>query len=466
MPAEYRAPLLRGPSAHEHRGSTFILALLVLVGCKRDDPPTEPAPPSSGLAAAPESAPLDAVPPVLRVGYDNACLVADEGVLCWGSNRTAKLGRGVGEPCGQDGSCVATPTRIAAFEDAVDVALGNTQTCLMNAEGGVSCLGSHDQGQLGLADTVAGVCTLGGYASPRCSLDLETEQVHCAGTTQVPEVKLPCIDEPTPVPGLATAAAIRADGPSCVVTEAGALWCAGGLGLDAFAELPERCGKYDDPCTRRFIELVPGEVADVGFGTYGGCVRMTDGRVRCESTQLGVLAGVDDALSMSVGGQHVCVVRGDHTVTCAGWNASGQLGLGTKDEPAAPARVAAGRLDDATAVAVGADFSCGLRKGGELWCWGSGSAGQLGQGDGVDHYEPVKVPGLPPVAQVEAGGDFVCILGTDYSVWCWGSNDRGQLGIGMDRGTTCKTERIFQPVIPCAVSPVKLAFPDRDPSSP
>jgi alpha-tubulin suppressor-like RCC1 family protein len=43
------------------------------------------------------------------------------------------------------------------------------------------------------------------------------------------------------------------------------------------------------------------------------------------------------------------------------------------------------------AITGGAGHMCALARGGDLWCWGSNSIGQLGIGSTVDQLRPVAV---------------------------------------------------------------------------
>ena len=45
-----------------------------------------------------------------------------------------------------------------------------------------------------------------------------------------------------------------------------------------------------------------------------------------------------------------------------------------------------------TAVAAGANHTCGLRADGYVWCWGQGSLGQLGNGSTDNSDVPVRTP--------------------------------------------------------------------------
>ncbi len=87
-------------------------------------------------------------------------------------------------------------------------------------------------------------------------------------------------------------------------------------------------------------------------------------------------------------------------------------------------------LDGVEAVSLGRRHACALRNGGQVWCWGSGIGGALGQGDEAAHQYPVQVELPAPAAQVGAGADATCAR-IGGGVWCWGSNNSGQVGVGV-----------------------------------
>ena len=73
-----------------------------------------------------------------------------------------------------------------------------------------------------------------------------------------------------------------------------------------------------------------------------------------------------------------------------------------------------------------------------VWCWGTNSGEELGQGDTKNRQYPVKVPGLTSPTKVVLSyttapnggypyGDATCELDGD-SVLCWGRNDNGATG--------------------------------------
>jgi alpha-tubulin suppressor-like RCC1 family protein len=87
-------------------------------------------------------------------------------------------------------------------------------------------------------------------------------------------------------------------------------------------------------------------------------------------------------------------------------------------------------LDDMVSITAGESHACALGKGGEVWCWGAGKYGQLGDGTGEYQFTPVLVELPLGVIQLEAGAYHTCATAEDGTAWCWGRNEWGQLGNG------------------------------------
>lgn len=89
----------------------------------------------------------------------------------------------------------------------------------------------------------------------------------------------------------------------------------------------------------------------------------------------------------------------------------------------APVRV--GIESDWEDVSAGFQHTCGIRKGGSLWCWGRNSEGQAGNGAFENVYAPAEIG--EGVAWDGAGlGDYwTCGVAKDNSLWCWGSHVNG-----------------------------------------
>jgi alpha-tubulin suppressor-like RCC1 family protein len=73
-----------------------------------------------------------------------------------------------------------------------------------------------------------------------------------------------------------------------------------------------------------------------------------------------------------------------------------------------------------------------LGSGGQVWAWGRGEDGALGDDVVMDRERPRPVRGFPlgmQVVQVSAGARHSVALASGGSVGAWGSNENGELGI-------------------------------------
>jgi len=84
-------------------------------------------------------------------------------------------------------------------------------------------------------------------------------------------------------------------------------------------------------------------------------------------------------------------------------------------------------------ITAGANHTCALTPDNEIYCWGANGQGQLATGDTTDSETPhaVTIPAMLVVVEVRAGGNHTCLRSALGEVYCWGSNSHGQLGDGM-----------------------------------
>jgi alpha-tubulin suppressor-like RCC1 family protein len=140
---------------------------------------------------------------------------------------------------------------------------------------------------------------------------------------------------------------------------------------------------------------------------------------------------------ISSGNAHVCAITSAGGIDCWGANDFGQLGDGTTTDSTKPVQVV-GLTSSVVSVAAGYDFTCALTSGGEVWCWGDNSSGQLGNGSYELSSVPVQVvdsTGNAPlggIAAIAAGRDHTCAVTAGGAALCWGGNSEGQLGTGDD----------------------------------
>jgi alpha-tubulin suppressor-like RCC1 family protein len=95
-----------------------------------------------------------------------------------------------------------------------------------------------------------------------------------------------------------------------------------------------------------------------------------------------------------------------------------------------PSSVAAGP----PLVGMGTSHNCAAQSSGDVYCFGLGSSGQLGNGGVADSSVPAKVTAISTAVDVCAGLDFSCFLLADGAVHCTGANALGQLGNNLASG--------------------------------
>ena len=116
-----------------------------------------------------------------------------------------------------------------------------------------------------------------------------------------------------------------------------------------------------------------------------------------------------------------------------GYNGNGEVGDGTTTNRATPALV---HFDGWWAsVATGDHHTCGIRSGGQLWCWGLNSAGQVGDGSAATPPMPTLVSSSSAWSTLSLGTASSCATNVSGSLHCWGDNAYGQLG---DNSTTAR----------------------------
>ncbi len=149
-------------------------------------------------------------------------------------------------------------------------------------------------------------------------------------------------------------------------------------------------------------------------------------------------SGQADAGTLAGGVLNACAILTDGGLRCWGYGNYGQLGLGTTDtvgddeQPSAAPVVPVG--GPVSQVAVGERHTCALLESGGVRCWGQ--SGDTGAVDTIGDDEPasaaplVALPAGRNVRQLIAGSMFSCALLDDGTVRCWGSGSAGRLGNG------------------------------------
>jgi len=169
-----------------------------------------------------------------------------------------------------------------------------------------------------------------------------------------------------------------------------------------------------------------------GNNTYG---QLGDSSTTSSLTpvEVGLPSGVT-ATAVAAGQALSLALCSDGNVYAWGYNGFGELGNGTTAGSGKPVKVHMPSGVTATAVAAGAYTSFAIGSNGNVYAWGDGADGDLGNGviGESDSVTPVEVslPSGVVATSIAAGAYFGMAMGSKGSVYAWGDNANGELGDG------------------------------------
>lgn len=337
-------------------------------------------------------------------------LLGDQTVACWGQNSNAELGRG--DDAGTDDG--PTAARVVGLEGVSALA----HTCAIDTNGAVWCWGT------------------GPWLR---SLDVAT-------TTEPTPVKLEIPAATKLAVADTTACAVVADGVLC--------W---GANVNGQVAIPEFGVDPNAPLEPRAVDLPNGApIQQVAIGNAAFVLR-NDGTMvswgkapplaRISSLSPDPypepipLTGIFD---IETAADNACALV-EGIAYC--WGSPIYTGFDTPLEPLpqrrmpAPVTTPEPVVQIATTASVEPDWlsganalaqrACAAGVSGAVYCWGTNSSGQSGDGTTNCAYTPVMVTGLPsPVARLATTPRTTCALLTNGKVYCWGDGAHGQLGDG------------------------------------
>lgn len=150
-------------------------------------------------------------------------------------------------------------------------------------------------------------------------------------------------------------------------------------------------------------------------------------------TQMAALtSGVTD---VGLSWKHSCVVKSG-TVYCWGVNDYGNLGTNNVNASfTSTTPLAVGVPGGAVKVTSGANHSCAISTSGNVYCWGMGNKGAIGDNNGsLNRWAPSAVQlavtpltYLSGATQVSGGQYHSCAVVADTQVYCWGTMDGSAL---------------------------------------
>ena len=360
-----------------------------------------------------------------------------------------------GNPSGCDGPCAPAKTIV--------MTAGGNHTCAL-VDGVPWCWGQNDHGQLGDGTTTnrpAPVRVGGLPAGPVTALGSGIDHTcavvggdaWCWGNDSSGELGVPNVSAGivVKVPSLPAGQVTDVKGGfafTCAVAGGSAYcWVTNGIG-----QLGD--GTTTSHAQPSIVNVTPfgtlANVAQISSGNDHACAVTTDGTVYCWGhSDNGVLgnpaAGASSSAAVPVqglpgpasrvviGGWHACAtIAATGALWCWGTGAAGELGNGTnKNSGVAVESALTGAVTsfDAAGGATDLDATCAVQNGAIL-CWGNAQYGRLGDGLTTARSLPFTVAGLAGAISVAGGDDHFCAASGDGAIRCWGRNAAGQLGDG------------------------------------
>jgi alpha-tubulin suppressor-like RCC1 family protein len=134
-----------------------------------------------------------------------------------------------------------------------------------------------------------------------------------------------------------------------------------------------------------------------------------------------VVGGANDIIAISASGLHSLALKSDGTVIGWGQNNIGQL-TSNANFPLQNSPIAIAGVNNIVSISAGGNHSLALRSDGIILSWGDNSMGQLGDGTTTGRYDPVEVYKTSGIIAISVGVYHSLALNSDGSVLTWGNN--------------------------------------------
>jgi alpha-tubulin suppressor-like RCC1 family protein len=139
--------------------------------------------------------------------------------------------------------------------------------------------------------------------------------------------------------------------------------------------------------------------------------------------------GLSNIAEVAAGWGHTAALTEDGAVLMWGNNESGQLGDGTSTDYYIPAQTSG--LPSIRSIVSGYDHMLAVDSEGKLWGWGSNYLGQVGAGViATAVNSPIPAENISETSVISGGLRHSLAADTAGNLWSWGSGRKGQLGDG------------------------------------
>ncbi|MDB2623701.1 putative Ig domain-containing protein, partial [Candidatus Poseidoniales archaeon] len=343
-------------------------------------------------------------PDLMAAGEDHSCAIKDDGtVRCWGEGANGRLGYGGST----DKNSPTATSSLGTGRTAIDITAGGDHTCAVLDDGSVMCWGANTWGQLGDGTTTS-------RTSPTQTLSLGR-------------------------PAVAVEAGMFF---TCALLDNGSVSCWGknnqgqlGRGYtNASSDLSQRTPGLTLP--------MPGgrPVISMDISHYMVCGVVDNGSIACWSQYGGghtpslktFFNDANPAKDVATGRYSACGLMENGNVTCWG---TGFLGTGGSGQTANPGVIWPNLGSGRTAIHVelGRKHNCALLDNNAVKCWGDDAYGQMANGASTSNKNtPTSVSFASGVVvqDIIAGQWHTCIAAQTNEMYCWGDGVYGKLGDG------------------------------------
>jgi alpha-tubulin suppressor-like RCC1 family protein len=358
----------------------------------------------------------------LALGARHSCALTRDGEsLCWGDGIAGQLGDSAAAPR-------FAPVSSAGAHAFVSIAAGDKTTCALDRDGAAWCWGELPTGsgpefqnsprRVELSRPFVSLTVGRRFA---CGLTFDGF-AYCWGENARAQLGVgDFLVKPTPT---AVTGATRFKTLSagfwhvCGLGTDGSAWCWGdnsfaalGTGDLTASNEPKRVAG-----TTVFQSVIAGSAHSCGIASTGATLcwgsnqsgQIGDGTIERRLTPTPVVSTVNFVTLRATRGNstwaHTCGLTAGAEVFCWGWNHKGQLGSTSTRDACTPLTsipnqtcsyvpIKVAGLTNVRALDAGIEHTCALVAGGQMFCWGENSSGQLGDGTGVAKSTPVLVAG-------------------------------------------------------------------------
>lgn len=322
-------------------------------------------------------------------GARHSCAILADGLVkCWGDNRSGQVGDGRRELLFRE-----IPVFVHNLFNPVSLALGDSHSCALMADGSIRCWGENTFGQLGDGTNTNSLLwvqvksdrkfkSVAAGAFHTCAVD-ELGDTYCWGKNdsgQLGSGNTRNSNIPRLVIGIDAATSVAANFDStCAIVTRGATWCWGNGKRSVL-------GNFDSES-----KSIPVAVVDTAF-----------------LRSVGNYTPVSEIKQISIGETLSCLISKLDSVACWGESYS------TRAPNFVGQSATAGVILSVSKIAVGRDHACALRKDGSIYCWGRDDFGEFGVGSVGTAFSTSTVPvgywtAAPLDPKVEVNGEIAVV---------------------------------------------------------